>query len=150
MIRQAVESDFAVTLPNDECALRIHSLRRAYGLNVPFIRYYTDECGGLLTVMDGAGILYCTENMEEWTIFITMNPEIVHLHCSASIGRILTNMGVWQGRGGVVLKYEGNRTFPTPDVCENRHDFGWRYRGQHGYDGCRNRFCSFAGTSGYT
>ena len=119
MIRQAVESDFAVALPDDECALRIHSLKRAYGLNVSFIRYYTDECGGLLTVMDGAGVLYCTENVEEWTIFVTMNPEILHIHCSAAIARYLTSMGAWQGREGVVLKYAGNRNFPMPAVCEN-------------------------------
>ena len=57
MIRTAVESDFAV-LPRDECAIRIHSLKKAYGLDVPFIRYYADDCGNLLSVMDGAGVLY--------------------------------------------------------------------------------------------
>lgn len=118
MIRTALESDFAVQ-PSDECAVRIHSLRKAYGLNVPFIRYYADDCGGLLSVMDGAGILYCEENTEEWLIFVAMNPEITHLHCSATLGRLLTANGGWQGREGVVLTYAGEREFTPPTVCEN-------------------------------
>lgn len=118
MIRKAVESDFFV-LPGDECAIRIHSLKNAYGLDAPFIRYYADDCGGLLSVMDGAGILYCTENVEEWLVFVTMNPEIIHLHCSAAVGRELTDSGNWQGRVGVVLKYDGKCDLDTPEVCEN-------------------------------
>lgn len=118
MIRTALESDFS-TLPSDECAVRIYSLKRAYGLNAPFIRYYADDCGGLLSIMDGAGVLYCTENTEEWLVFITMNPDISHLHCTRNIGKALMNLGSWQGREGVVLKYDGDRDFISPIVCEN-------------------------------
>lgn len=118
MIRTAIESDFTA-LPSDECAIRIHSLKKAYGLDVPFIRYYADDCGNLLSVMDGAGVLFCVENTEEWLVFVTMNPEIIHLHCSAAVGRELMDTGNWQGRVGVVLRYAGERDFATPDVCEN-------------------------------
>lgn len=118
MIRQAVESDFS-DLVDDECALRIHSLKRAYGLEVSFARYYADDCGGLLSVMDGTGVLYCTENTEEWLVFIAMNPDIFRLHCSAVIGRQLINSGNWRGREGVVLKYEGACDVSFPTVCEN-------------------------------
>ncbi len=117
MIRQAIESDFS-TLPSNECAVRIHSLKRAYGLDVPFIRYYADDNGSLLSIMDGAGVLYCIDNLEEWLVFILMNPDIYQLHCSAKIGRLLMENG-WQGREGVVLRYEGNREFSAPKVCEN-------------------------------
>ena len=117
MIRQATETDF-LTMPMDECALRIHSLRRAYGLNVPFIRYYADDNGGLLSVMDGAAVLYCTENREEWCVFITMNPDVLRVHCSAGVGRQLVDIGGWQGREGIVLKYVGDRDFEPPYVCE--------------------------------
>lgn len=117
MIRQATEKDFA-TLAADECALRIHSLKRAYGLEVPFIRYYADDYGGLLSVMDGTGVLYCCENIDEWLVFITMNPEIIRLHSSADVGRQLIENGGWQGREGVVLEYRGNRDFSPPTVCE--------------------------------
>lgn len=118
MIRTALESDFA-TLPSDECAVRIYSLKRAYGLNAPFIRYYADDCGGLLSIMDGAGVLYCIDNFEEWLIFISMNPDIFHLHCSGSVGKMLMANQDWQGREGVVLKYDGERNFATPSVCES-------------------------------
>ena len=118
MIRQACESDFA-GLITDECALRIHSLKRAYGLDVSFIRYYADDFGGLLYIMDGTGVLYCKENAEEWLLFIAMNPDISSLHCSANIGKALVEGGGWQGREGVVLKYEGEQDFTPPVVCEN-------------------------------
>lgn len=119
MIRRATENDFT-TIPIDECAIRIHALRRAYGIHVPFIRYYADDYGGLLSVMDGTGVLHCTENAEEWVLFISMNPDICCLHCSVEIGRRLTANGHWQGREGVVLKYEGNCdiSVSVPAVCE--------------------------------
>ena len=118
MIRQAIETDFA-HCAHDECALRIHSLKRAYGIDVPFIRYYADNHGGLLSIMDGAGVLSCTENREEWAVFITMNPDIFHLHCSAEMGRQLRKTGGWQGREGVVLKYAGIREFDVLEICES-------------------------------
>ena len=118
MIRTAIESDFAA-LPHDECSIRIHSLKKAYGLDVPFIRYYADDCGGLLSIMDGAGVLCCTENTEEWLVFISMNPDISRLHCSVNIGKALINLGTWQGRVGIVLRYNGDREFTPPSVCEN-------------------------------
>lgn len=119
MIRTALESDFS-TLPSDESAVRIHSLKRAYGLNAPFIRYYADDSGGLLSIMDGAGVLYCVDNFEEWRIFISMNPDIFHLHCSGSVGKMLMANQDWQGREGVVLKYNGQREIlPPAIVCEN-------------------------------
>lgn len=117
MICTALEKNFAMAA-SDECAIRIHSLKRAYGLNVPFIRYYADGAGGLLSVMDGAGVLSANSNIEEWLIFVTMNPEIHHLHCSAAMGRLFMKNGGWQGREGCVLKYHGHYTFPLASVCE--------------------------------
>lgn len=118
MIRQANENDF-LTAKNDECAVRIHSLKRAYGIDVPFIRYYTDDCGGLLSIMDGTGVLSCAENVNEWLLFVAMNPEIIRLHCSAAFGHRLAESSEWQGRAGVVLKYAGSRDVEPSAVCEN-------------------------------
>ena len=117
MIRTALESDFA-EVPNDECAVRIHSLKKAYGLDISFVRYYADDNGGLLSVMDGAAVLYCAGNVEEWLIFVTMNPDISVLHCSARVGKAMIKLGGWQGREGVVLRYAGGREFGALDVCE--------------------------------
>lgn len=117
MIRTANDTDFGSTA-TDERLIRIHSLKRAYGIDASFIRYYADGCGGLLSIMDGAGVLYCTENVDEWLIFVSMNPDVTRLHCSAEVGRQLMASGNWQGREGVVLKYEGDRDFAPPTVCE--------------------------------
>ena len=117
MIRQATERDFSIP-PENECGIRIHSLKLAYGLDAPFIRYYSDDNGGLLSILDGAAILSVSENIEEWAIFVTMNPEIIHLHCPAAIGHYLVTNGAWQGREGVVLRYAGERAETSPLVCE--------------------------------
>ena len=118
MIRQAVNSDFGAS-PMDECAIRIHSLRRAYGIDVPFIRYYADDDGNLLSIMDGTAILYCEAITDEWLLFITMNPDISRIHCSASAGRKLMETDAWQGRVGVVLQYNGDLVHSETQVCES-------------------------------
>lgn len=120
MIRQAVNSDFDA-LPMDECAIRIHSLRRAYGIDVPFIRYYADDNGNLLSIMDGTAILYCETMTDEWLIFLSMNPDISHVHCSAVAGEKLMKTKEWQGRVGVVLQYNGALVNSETQVCESPH-----------------------------
>lgn len=117
MIRQAVETDFGAAIL-DECAIRIHSLRRAYGIDVPFIRYYADDHGSLLSIMDGTAILYCETFTDEWQLFLSMNPDISRIHCSAIVGRQLMNAQQWQGREGVVLRYNGISAVTTAQVCE--------------------------------
>lgn len=117
MIRQATASDFPIAVC-DECAIRIDSLMRAYGADAPFVRFYTDDYGGMMSLMDATAVLYCCENAEEWAFFITMNPEILHVHCSAAFGRLLASVGGWQGREGVVLKYGGNTDVVADGVCE--------------------------------
>lgn len=72
-----------------------------------------------MSLMDGTAVLYCCGNEEEWSVFITMNPEILHVHCSAAFGRRLVSVGGWQGREGVVLKYGGNTDVVADGVCEN-------------------------------
>ena len=119
MIRQTIESDFPIAV-YDECAIRIDSLVSAYGADAPFVRLYTDDCGSYMSLMDSTAVLYCCDNVEEWSVFITMNPEILRVHCSASFGRLLASMGDWQGREGVVLRYGGKTDLVSADdVCEN-------------------------------
>lgn len=117
MIRQATASDFPIAV-SDECAIRIDSLMLAYGADAPFVRFYTDDYGSMMSLMDATAVLYCCENAEEWAFFITMNPEILHVHCSAAFGRLLASVGGWQGREGVVLKYGGNADAVADCVCE--------------------------------
>lgn len=117
MIRIAVDGDFNAVAEN-ECAIRIHALKKVYGF-ASFIRYYTDDNGGLMSIIDGTAVLYCSDPSEEWAVFITMNPDVLRVHCSVDMGRMLMKAG-WQGREGVVLRYEGVPTnSTTSEVCEN-------------------------------
>lgn len=118
MIRKALDSDFKV-ISDDECAVRIYALKRAYGLDASFILYYSDDCGSLMSIMDGAAIVHCVDNVEEWAVFITMHPDIHHVHCSASFGETLANLGEWQGSTGDVLLYEGEIDTNVYNVSEN-------------------------------
>ena len=59
MIRLAQKADFPRDVSN-EVLVRIDGLRLTYGLDVPFVRYYTDGEGALLAVMDGVGIFHAT------------------------------------------------------------------------------------------
>lgn len=117
MIRRATSEEIPVT-GTDECLIRIASLKNTYGWDAPFIQFFTDGSGGLLSIMDGVAILHVSELTEEWQIFLEMNPDIHTLHCSGVVGRILTESACWQGRVGEVMHY--NRSAPNnspPDVC---------------------------------
>lgn len=119
MIRLATEADFPVNTDN-EVLVRIVGLKHAYGIDVPFIQYYTDGEGSLLSVMDGCGVLYCSHTVtDEWIVFSAMNPDIIHLHCSADTGKVLLNTGDWQGRVGDVLRFCGETPQPPTDICES-------------------------------
>lgn len=116
MIRRATSEEIPVT-GTDECLIRIASLKTTYGWDAPFIQFFTDGSGGLLSIMDGVAILHLSELTEEWQIFLGMNPDIHTLHCSGAIGRILTESTYWQGRAGEVMRYNGFFQECSPDVC---------------------------------
>lgn len=108
MIRLACADDFP-TICHHEAQVRICGLRHAYGLDVPFIQFYTDGNGSLLSIMDGVAVFYSDAPTEEWTSFITMNPAIRTIHTSIALAQaLLAHTGNWQqGREGVVLQYNG-------------------------------------------
>ena len=116
MIRQAIDQDIP-QYATDETLIRIISLVKAYGCNVPFIQFFTDENGGLLSVMDGVGLLYVDQLTDEWCAFLQMNPMIGTLHCPGSIGQQLLYNGDWYGRVGEVLQYQGPEAISSDDVC---------------------------------
>lgn len=119
MIRVAVTEDFP-NIATNEVLVRICGLRLTYGLDVSFIRYYTDGEGALLAVMDQVGLYHAEVLTEEWCAFLVMNPDISTIHCSESIGNALIDSGLWQGRVGVVMSYAGERPEKTDEsVCTN-------------------------------
>lgn len=114
MIYEATERDFALDA-DDECLVRIQALYLAYGF-VPFIRYYTDGYGCLMSVMDGVGIFYGPSLSEEWQVFVQMNPDVSVLHCSADNAAPLLSSGQWQGRVGDVMTRIAEENMEDPSV----------------------------------
>ena len=120
MIRRATAADIPDS-GHDESLIRICSLKKAYGCDVPFIQYFTDGTGGFLSVMDGVGVLHAPALTDEWEIFICMNPDIRTLHCPGHIGHSLLESGNWQGRVGEVLLYNGPTPVMDNTVCTSPH-----------------------------
>lgn len=117
MIRRALESDFPSTAHN-ECLVRIWGLRRTYGLNAPFIQYFSDGEGGLMYLMGGVAVLHLADLTEEWKAFLTMNPDIMKIHCDEAIGNSLISTNQWSGRVGDVMMYTGDSpSFADESVC---------------------------------
>ena len=116
MIRRASNTD----IPNggcNECLIRIAALKHTYGCDTPFIQFFTDDIGGLLSIMDGVAILDVSEVSDEWRIFLEMNPDIRTLHCSGTVGCTLMETAHWQGRVGDVMRYNGIPRETPLDVC---------------------------------
>lgn len=121
MIRKALETDFP-TVADNECLVRILGLRLAYGTDAPFIQYFTDGEGGLMSLMDGVAILNLPYLNEEWAVFLGMNPDITAIHCSDTIGNALFSSGNWEGRVGDVMVYAGDMPSSVEEmVCSNPH-----------------------------
>ncbi len=116
MIRRAAAEDFPTVYPT-ESALRIGGLKEAYGVEVPFIQFFTDGEGSLLSVMDGVGVFYAAAQItEEWGAFIGLYPSITRLHTDDESGNWLIDRGGWQRKGGEVLHFEGTPLKNEPSV----------------------------------
>ncbi len=86
MIRKAIASDF-LNLPTKNCAVRIESLYRAYGLDTNFLQFYTDGIGGIASLMDGCCFLHLTNDIsEEWMAFLHLLPNLKTLYTDETIG----------------------------------------------------------------
>ncbi len=106
MIRGAILEDFPSEYPTVQ-AIRIGCLKEAYGLDVPFIEFFSDGQGSLLSVMDGVGVFYAARPIdEEWTSFLTFYSKISVLCTDAVTGKWLAKDG-WQMKSGTVLHFEG-------------------------------------------
>ncbi len=114
MIRLATEQDF-VNVPMTECSLRICALKNAYGLNVPFIRYYADGEGTLAAVMDGFCMVYssCSIN-EEWLVFLRMLPDVLTIHTNRCVGESCVKAYNLPYKSGLVMRLDK----PTTNIIE--------------------------------
>ncbi len=106
MIREATKQDF-INLPIKNCAVRIESLYRAYGLEVPFVRFYSDGEGTIASIMDGCCILHSSHRLtEEWLAFLYMLPDIKQLYTDSSIGEQVVKAFNLPHKTGVVMRLD--------------------------------------------
>lgn len=76
MIARVSAAQAALWTPDNEAALRQCGQFAAYGADRDFARFYADECGNRLSVLDNAAVLYTTDDAEEMRLFLTMDPMI--------------------------------------------------------------------------
>lgn len=118
MIRKAIASDFPASADN-ECLVRILGLRETYGAEVPFIQYFSDGEGGLMSLMDGVAVLHLPVFSDEWGVFLTMHPDVSAIHCENTIGQALCSTNQWSGRVGDAMRYAGEMPVEVDEsVCE--------------------------------
>lgn len=106
MIRLANERDFDREIKS-ESELRICALVRAYGLNVPFIRFFADDEGALTSIMDGICTFYCASlPNDEWSAFLQMHSGIKIIRTDAKTASYLA--GEWHVSfvSGSVMRYD--------------------------------------------
>ncbi len=105
MIHLANECDFNRNI-TDESELRICSLKRAYGLAVPFIQFFADDDGAIASVMDRVCTLYCASlPSDEWCEFLQMNGNIKVIHTNADIAAFLARRwGISHEKGCVLCR----------------------------------------------
>ncbi len=106
MIYEATEMDFAA-VPVTECSTRICALKQAYGLSVPFIRYYADGAGTLAAVMDGFCVVDCpTILTDEWLAFLPVLSDVHTVHTDIQNGNLLVKQYDLTAKSGVVMRLD--------------------------------------------
>ncbi|MBR2338465.1 MAG: GNAT family N-acetyltransferase, partial [Clostridia bacterium] len=77
MIRQLDNEEHLMCLPDDILSGYIKGLYGAYGADQGFLRFYGDEHGGMIAVMDGTATVCCSESSyEETAWFLNAQPDI--------------------------------------------------------------------------
>lgn len=90
-----------------ECSARIHSLRNAYG-NTDLVRFYTDEAGVSLALLDGVATLDMAENpTEEWQAFIRLLPDLRILHTAGTAEKWLSAIENMDCTSGKLMRFTG-------------------------------------------
>ncbi len=76
MIARVTASQAVAWTPDSEAALRQCGQFAAYGADRDFMRFYTDDNGNRLSVLDDAAVLHAVSDTEEMRLFLTMDPTV--------------------------------------------------------------------------
>lgn len=76
MIARQAASEVVLWTPDTEAALRQCGQFAAYGAEHEFLRFYADEHGNRLSVLDDAAVMVAVDDAEEMRLFLTMDPTV--------------------------------------------------------------------------
>ena len=104
MIRRAKEADFIRPITT-ESDVRIDALKRAYGLDVPFIQYFADDEGTIASIMDGFCVVSSAQALnEEWIAFLLMHADIRTIHADEAMVAVIASAIGTSFNKGVVMR----------------------------------------------
>lgn len=73
----------------DEASLRQCAQFAAYGADTMFLRFYEDEQGNRLSILDNAAILHAVDDAEEMRLFLTMDPTVTTVRTDRKTASLL-------------------------------------------------------------
>lgn len=91
MIAQVSATQAAVWTPDSEAALRQCGQLAAYGVEMPFLRFYQDDIGNRLSIMEDSAVLHAVGDTEDMRLFLTMDPTVRFVRTDASTARLLAD-----------------------------------------------------------
>ncbi len=94
MIARVYSSEVSTWLPQTEASFRQCGQFAAYGAEHDFLRFYQDDNGNCLSIMENSAVLDVNGDVEEMCLFLSMNPEIRYVRTNRDTAQILAKK--WQ------------------------------------------------------
>lgn len=117
MIRVAQENDI-LRCADSEAAIRIVAAYEAYGINVPFLRFYADDTGTCASLMDGVAVIHAPNGLnDEWLSFLSMQSEIRSVRTDERSGEQLASLWHVPVKTGAFMTFHGNADCTEIDTC---------------------------------
>ncbi len=89
MIARVTAAQAVLWTPDSEAALRQCGQFAAYGADRDFMRFYVDEQGNRLSILENAAVLHAVSDTEEMRLFLTMDPTIHSVRTDAATAALL-------------------------------------------------------------
>lgn len=109
MIRRVYEEFVSRWTAFTEAAVRQRGLYAAYGTEREFLRFYEDDSGNHLSVLEDTAVLDVTGDSEEMRLFLTMSPDIRYVRTDKETARRLASE--WN------IGYKTEAVMKAPEAC---------------------------------
>ncbi len=129
MIRRVDTSSVSLWRPTTEAGVRQCGQYAAYGAGHDFLRFYEDDNGNHLSVLENTAVLDACADSEEMRLFLTMDPEIRYVRTDKATAKCLAkdwgvpfkSEAVMQAPERIVVSDMAVRVSPSevyPVLCE--------------------------------